>query len=933
MTRKSIRRRQLRTILLSSAALGSIAGATVARAQDAPAPSAPAASAPVASKAAAPDVPKTGADVALETVTVTAQRRPEALQAVPLSITAVSGNQIKNANVTSADRLEQIVPGLRMGRSGSDLRPAMRGTYTENVSATGDPRFGIYVDDVYQSRTSQVPPIVDLARVEVQKGPQGTLYGRNSFGGNIAFHSALPTDKLEGGLDLLSGNLTRYRAESFFNIPFSESVKLRLTGLTEDTKGYVKNIGTGNDLGGETQKFLRGTVLIEPTSIPELQVILRASHLDLGGTGLGGFGYKILGSLVDPSLIRAPGQSLTYNGTTYALPNGFNGSSWTGVGMPIDTRYRDGIPDVNGADIGVPTIADPYTVNYAGNAFRKGSQQQYSATVSYDFGPVQLRSISSYSDFDLIRTGGTLLPVLLNYSYQQTTSKTLTQELQLLSNNSAENPLQWVVGGYYFNDTARDRSATNANRSYVTATAPPGQQYYPFGFSYLPAGSGLNQSAAYDGFGAVQQKTRSLAAYGQLSYTVAEKLTLTAGMRYTKDEKEVLSSRFNTAATGPGSYFVNSIDDPINYQCGAYIPANSASVSASPTAVAQAYNFECASNTYNYATYRLAADYKFDVDHMVYASYSTGSHAGGFNSGVVTIAGQRTLLPFAPEKVKAFEVGTKNTFFGRMLTLNAAAFLNDYTNLQAQTSIPNPDPKQTGVIALVQNIGKDRAYGLDLSAVFRPSKELRLTLDYNWLNAKELDYAVNTFNFGGGASFCGTTTSCDPSTGETNTVQGTPFPNSRTDPNRFIPVLDSAGKQVVVGGVPQYRYVIAGTGRDGTKYTSQKAFSPKQTFQIGVAYDIALGGAGTLTPEVQAYYNSGYILTDLTPDFGNNEAYWKTDFRLTYKTADGKFRLQAFVNNIENKAVITRASYSNNRALLVNYAPPRSYGLSASMRF
>ena len=912
MTSKPIRRRQLRALLLSSAAIGSFAGATAARAQD---------------------TPKSNAEGDAEVIVITAQRRAEPLQAVPLSVSALTGTQIKNANVTSADRLEQLMPGIRMGRSGSDLRPAMRGTYTENVSATGDPRFGIYIDDIYQSRTSQVPPIVDLARVEVQKGPQGTLYGRNSFGGNIVFHSALPTNKFEGGVDLLSSNYTRHRVEGFVNVPLVEGVALRLAALSEDSKGYVKNIGSGNDYGGETQKFFRGTLKIEPSSLPDLQVVLRGSHLDLGGQGLGGFGYKILGTLVDPSLIRAPGQPLTYNGVTYALPNGFNGNSWTGIGMPIDTRFRDGIPDVNGADIGIPTIDDPYKVNYAGNIFRKGSQDQLSATVSYDIGGVRLRSITSFSDFDLIRTGGSLTPVLLNYSYAQTASRTLTQELQVMSNGSVKSPLEWIVGGYYFEDTARDRSVTNVNRSYVTATAPTGQQYYPFGFTYLPSGTGLNQQFGFDSFSATQQKTRSLAAYGQLSYTLSDKLTLTGGLRHTKDEKDFMTTRFNTSPTGPGSYFAHSIDDTVDFACGGFVPANSTSVSASPTAVAQAYNFECANKTYSYTTYRLAADYKFDRNHMVYTSYSTGTHAGGFNTQVFTIAGVRTLLPFAPEKVKAFEVGSKNTFFDRALTLNAAVFLNDYTDLQAQTSIPNPNAPLTSVIALVQNIGKDRAYGLDLSAVLRPTKDLRVTLDYNWLNAKQLDYAVNTFNFGGTASFCGITPSCVASSGEANTVQGTPFPNSRTDPNRFVPVLDASGTQVVVGGVPQYRYVIAGTGRDGTKYTARRAFSPKQTFQIGFAYDVNLGGAGTLTPEIQTYYNSGYILTDLTPDYGKNDAYFKTDLRLTYRTADGKFTLQAFVNNIEDKAVITRAAYTNHRALLVNYAPPRSYGLNAGFRF
>jgi iron complex outermembrane recepter protein len=912
MTSTSIRAGQFRKLLVSSAALSSLAAVPGSRAQDAP---------------------RSAEESAVETIVVTAQRRIEPLQSVPLSVSAISGSQLKAANVTTADRLEQLVPGLRMGRSGSDLRPAMRGTYTENVAANGDPRFGIYIDDIYQSRTSQVPPIVDLARVEVQKGPQGTLYGRNSFGGNIVFHSAAPSDKFEGGMDVLASNFTKYRVEGFLNVPLAEGIAVRLAGVAEDSKGYVKNIGSGNDYGGEEQKFVRATLKIEPASMPNLSVSLRASYLDLGGEGLGGFGYKILGTLVDANLIRQPGQPLTYNGITYQLPNGFNGNSWTGTGQPIDTRFRDGIADINGADIGIPTIDDPYTVNYAGNIFRKGSQQAYGATVSLDVGPVRLRSITSYTDFDLIRTGGSLTPVLLNYSYAQTTTKTFTQELQVMSGEDAKSPLQWIAGAYFFDDTARDRGVTNVNRAYITANAPAGQQYYPFGFTYAASGTGFDQRFSYDSFSAQEQKTRSLAGYGQLSYTLLDKLTLTGGLRYTRDEKDVLATRFNLAATGPSSYFAHSIDDPVDYRCGGFVAANPASVSASTTAVQQAYNFVCASNSISYRTWRLAADYKFDRERMVYASYSTGTHAGGFNTGPVTINGVPTLLPFAPEYVKAYELGTKNTLFNRMLQLNAAVFFNEYRDLHAQTSIPNPNAPLTSVIALVQNIGKDRAYGFDLDAVIRPTKDVRMTLAYNYLDAKQIEYAVNTFNFGGAASFCGITPSCVAATGETNTVQGTPFPNARTDPNRFVPLLDANGNQIVSGGVPQYRYVIAGTGRDGTKYTSKKAFSPKQTFQIGVAYDIGLGGAGTLTPEIQTYYNSGYILTDLTPDYGKNDAYTKTDLRLTWRAANGRVSLQAFVNNIEDKAIITRAVYTNHRALLVNFAPPRTYGFNGSFRF
>lgn len=866
-------------------------------------------------------------------IVVTAQRREERLQDVPLSISAVSGDDLKNAAVNSADGIEQLVPGIRLGRSGSDLRPAIRGTYTENVAANGDPRIGVYVDDIYQSRTSQVPPIVDLERVEVQKGPQGTLYGRNSFGGNIAFYSAQPKDEFGAGVNALYENYDHARIEGFVNAPLAEGVALRVAGLYERSDGYVKNIGTGGDLGGEKQWYVRGTLRIAPRSMDDrLEVLLRASYLDLGGQGLGGFGYKFNGTLVDADLIRQPGQSLTYNGVTYQLPNGFNGNSFTGTGYSLDSRYRDGIADVNGADIGIPVIADPYTVNYAGDAMRYGNQAQFGGTINLELGAVKLRSITSYTDFDLTRTGGSLTPVLLNYSYTQTTAETFTQELQLLSNDTSS-PFQWIVGGYYFNDTARDRSVTNVNRAYNTATAPAGQQYYPFGFDYTASGAGFNQANAYDSFSAQQQKTRSLAAYGQASYTIADKLTLTAGLRYTSDRKRVMASRFTSPfAGGAVTYYAHDINDPVDYKCGGSIAANAASV-GDANSIANAYNFVCAGKKFNYLTYRLAADYKFDRDHMVYASYSTGRHAGGFNTSVITINGQPTLLPFDPENVEAYEVGSKNSFMDGKFTFNAAFFLNNYSDLQAQTSIPNPVNPLTSVIALVQNIGKDRAYGIDLEATIRPARNFRVNLAYNWLHAREIDYAVNTFNFGGTATFCNITPSCLPSSGEINTVQGTPFPNARTDPNRFVPVLGPDGNQVVTGGVPQWKYVIAGVGRDGTVYKSRKAFSPEHTVQAGVAYDIDLGGAGTLTPEVQTYFNAGYILTDLTPDFGSNPAYTKTDLRLTYRTPDDRLMVQAYVKNLENAAVITRAVYSNHRSQLVSYAMPRTYGVQIGYRF
>ena len=907
-------------------AIGTASGATQ------PADGASAASATPASPAPLP-APAAGADAGGDEIVVTAQRRAERLQDVPLSVSAVSGAALKNANVTSIDRIEQLIPGVRIGRSGVDARPAIRGTYTENIAANGDPRIGIYIDDIYQSRTSQIPAIVDLERVEVQKGPQGTLYGRNSFGGNIAFFSVAPKETFSAGIDALYGRYNRRRLEGFVNVPITPGIAARVAGMYEKADGYVKNIGTGNDVGDEDQWFVRGSLRIAPKALDDkLEVLLRGSYYRQGGAGQFSFGYKFIGTLVDPSLITKPGGSITRGGVTYQLPNGFNGSSFTGQPLPVDTRYRDGIPDLGGADIGIPVPTNPYEINTDGIIKRRTRQQQYSGTINFDAGFAKLRSISSYTDFFLNRSGDDITPANLNLSFIKNKTKTYTQELQILS-SSKSSPFQYVIGGYYFNDDVTEQSVTNVNRAYTTLTAPAGLQYYTFGFTYLPtAANVINQAFAYDSFGAVRQKTESVAGYGQLSYTFFRKLTATGGIRYTSDKKQVFASRFNASATGGigPSYYAHSIDDPVDYKCGGLVSANP---SSNATNIANAYNFVCGQNTYDYLTYRGALDYKFTRDHMVYASFSTGRHAGGFNTGPVTIGGVPTLLPFAPEKVDAYEVGTKNAFMSGALTLNLAGFVNEYSALQAQTSIPNPNNPLTSVIALVQNIGKDEAYGADVEAIVKPDRHLTVNIAFNWLHARELDYAVNTFEFGGAATFCNITPSCTASSGERNTVQGTPFPNPRTDPNRFIPILDPNGNQIVIGGVPQYKYVIAGRGRDGTRYESKKSISPDYTFQVGTSYTIDLGRAGTLTPEVQTYFSSGYILTDLSPDFGNQKAFTKTDLRLTYLTANGRARLQVFLDNAEDAAVINRVAYSNHRSLLANYAQPQTWGVSLGYRF
>src|SRR4028119_970915 len=182
-------------------------------------------------------------DESLNEIVVTAQRRQERLQDVPLSVTAVTGEELRNKDIRDLTRLEQIVPGLRIGRSGAAARPAIRGVYTEAIQATSDPRIGFYIDEIYQSRLQQTTAaFVDLERVEVQKGPQGTLFGRNSLGGNIALTTATPRDEYDGGVALNYGNYNRVRAEGFVNIPIADGLAFRVAGAIDRHDPYFKSI-------------------------------------------------------------------------------------------------------------------------------------------------------------------------------------------------------------------------------------------------------------------------------------------------------------------------------------------------------------------------------------------------------------------------------------------------------------------------------------------------------------------------------------------------------------------------------------------------------------------------------------------------------------------------------------------------------------------
>ena len=876
-------------------------------------------------------------------IVVTAQRREESLQDVPLSIVAIGRDALQNADVTEASRLEQIAPGLRLGRSGADPRPAIRGIYTESIQGNADPRIAFYIDEIYQSRTSMTSvPFVDIERVEVQKGPQGTLFGRNSYGGNIAISTAKPNDRFEGGFNVLYGSYNRVMVDGHINLPLSEGLAVRFAGNYERRDGFIKSVTAPGfaDMDDKNHFYLRGSLRWAPVG-GNVEVILRASHWSDDSKGSGTFNSKAIGQFIDPALVTAPGGTLNVGGATFTFPNGFNGRTFQGQFFPFAT-FRDGLIDttINGVplDLGYPVLG-PYKVLHDAPSKQRIKSTQVSLVINYDVSDsVRLRSITGYNNFDAVRsTDNDGTPANYGIGYFLTKDKAFSQEFQIQSTGNS--PFQYTLGAYYLNDEVPDAFLGVRTRAYSTAAAlanTPGTGNYPlyFGSNFtaypssggavvnLPPSAYINPNAS-DSFNPKSwAKNVSYALYGQVSYTIDERLTLTGGLRYTIDKKDLRSALSTPGLALGGGYLVYQPTTDFNRTCDGVTAADPSSTAAA-AAVANALTTRCGKNTYKYFTYRLAADYKVSDDVMLYASYSTGKHSGGFSYSPISNTAGQPLPPYGTEGVEAFEVGMKGTFFDRRLQFNLAAFYNKYSDLQVQTSFPNPLVPNS-VITLLSNGATSKSPGIDLSIVAYPMPKLRMNLAVNYLHARDDPFGVSV----GQSGICGIV-----APGGTCTTRpevglgylGGILPNPVSNPSLFQPIRDANGVQIVVGGVPQFTAL-------GYNTPTRVQNTPDISAQFGMSYEIDLGDSGTLTPEVQTLFSGSYLLSRAFPQYPQ-EAYFKTELRLTYRTADKNLSLQAFVENLEDNATIGRVTVASGGGFSGSYAPPRTWGVKLGYKF
>ncbi len=842
-------------------------------------------------------------DAGIDDIVVTAQRREENLQDVPLSVSAFGAEQLAAQGTTDISRLEGIVPGFSFGRSGSDARPAMRGVRTENVGVNGDTTIGFFVDGVYQSRASQATTgFLDIERVEIQRGPQGTLYGRNTFGGNISITTARPEiGETSAGVDLTIGEFGRFRSDVFVNYSMGDTLALRVSGSYETSDGYVENVNPlGSNLFDDDNATVRAQLLWEPDDAFSLG--LKFEYARRRGAGGSAFGYKLLGSY-----FYLPTSAQLYNATPV-------------TGLNTRGGNRDNVPDqLPGGvtpptlDLGVPIFAagDPYTIDTDQPTVLDLETRSLTANMSYDFGPLTLRSITGYTDFGAIRTQDTDFSAnQIGIDFQDTRAETFSQEVQLLSSDTGS-ALTYVVGAYYFKD---DLTGVFINQQLprIIRNVTPNL--------ILPANGG----GFYD---EQRASTESLAAYAQASFALTDRLRLTAGVRYTRDEKDFAFANANsvlplvggvpqgtaiTLRTGgiPDSAF-GAQGAPTNCTYTSFPPPRAGfQCLAANTAVLTGATYDTA--IFKKTTWRIGVDYQIADDNLLYATASTGFRSGGFNSG----QGPGSLTPtFQPENVTAFELGSKNRFFDNSVQLNVAAFYNRYRGLQEQRQVPTG----TTTLSIIENSGRARSYGVEAELQWEPTDELRIGATLAYLNAKYTQYDQVPAPFG-------TSILIPDATQLTPTIV-----NGVT--------IAPAGQRRLFA--PGYNCSLVpgtgGTGQPGAAFGCDISgntipHSPEWTGSVTVAYDIEIGSLGSITPFAAVIFSSEFFGQPFNSILERQGSFAKLDLRLTWDLNDD-VSVQAFVTNVTDEVTATRFVWGGGGNLQSSFAPPRQWGVTGRFRF
>ena len=621
---------------------------------------------------------------ALEEIIVSARKREESLQQTPVAVSVFSDVDLEQRRISNTADLTHFVPNVQFDAvasesgGGASTQVAIRGIGQTDYVLTVEPGVGVYLDGVYISKSvGSLLDTVDLERVEVLRGPQGTLFGRNTIGGAIVLTSKSPSAEPELGFDATVGEFDRFDAKSSVSGPISDALRVRFSGAYQRRDGHVDRVTASGSHTGDTQgarEALSGRLVAEL----DLSSSLRAT-LSLDGSQINE---------------QSPGQVLVRADENAAFAGLYN--AFVPGGQCLSSAGEARLANANCFNSQwVRSIASLETTNSGAN-HSDTDVWGVGLTLDWAVDAFDVRSITAHRNVDVdLAQELTASPAYYNEIGQRIDLEQFSQEFQI-SGNAWNERATYLAGLYYLKEE--------------------GQQAFPVDLTLVQFLSG----------GAIDND--SYAAFGQLTYRVTDAFSTTVGLRYTEEKRRFSPQQsmvgYTAQTTVPG--FVNPIAGAFGPPGTPLFPPGWYERTGDSLTPSLTFDYRFTPQVFAYATYS--------------EGFKGGGFVMRYFPPVIPAPGTDpdTIIGYAkPETAKVFEIGLKTELFDRRMRFNVAAFVTDYEDLQLTFNV---DPDGAGPIGafvpVLANAGEARMKGVELDAQLVATDWLRFDLSAGFLDAE-----------------------------------------------------------------------------------------------------------------------------------------------------------------------------------------------------
>jgi outer membrane receptor protein involved in Fe transport len=636
----------------------------------------------------------------IEEILVTAQKREQSLQDVPISVSVMTGDKLIEAGIENLDDLALYVPNFSKSESGIGPVLQIRGTATGN-----NPGFEqsvvMYMDDIALGRGSLARmPFMDMERVEVLRGPQNVLFGKNSIAGAISMITAKPSDELEGSLSFRHGEHDDSEIVGVLSGPITENFRGRIAIRDAERGGYARNAGNGRDEEQREETSIRATFALDIGDSAELSLKYEDASVDSRGMS-----QELMFEYGNPlpfDPVLNPFAGFTYTQQVATLEGIFNGIL-AGFGAPP-------------ISVGSDTAGIDRIRRSNADEFQNLDMENLVLTYNRDFDGFSLTSVTGHIEYDEDRLTGSSSGIDISNILTQESYEQFSQEIRFTSD--LDGPLSWIAGAYYQDWELEADESTLVD-----------DMNMPVLLGLLGVAPGLEAVANLDSTRFYTGDSQTYAAFGQFTWSLSDTARLTLGGRYTREEKE--GRRFvDIFNTSTGEFDIAqaifaSCAFGVDYQSlgelSAVIPLPGCD--GVPAIGAFSTHDASGSRTESAFTPTVIGELDLNDNHMAYLSYSKGFKAGGFDAR----APRENDFEYEDEQVDTIELGLKSYLAGGAAQTNLTIYHSRYKDRQVSTF--------DGIAGfVVGNAAKSEATGLEFDGRWRATENLTLSAGVAYLD-------------------------------------------------------------------------------------------------------------------------------------------------------------------------------------------------------